>query len=102
MTWGHNDKRLFVSTGNQIHVGWVSPQVASLQLLARLSVHRTLSSPDKVHLLPLPCRLQNLIGMLFAKTIRVRNSLMKKDDADIVWVKASLRHESLMEILYIN
>ncbi len=26
LTWGHNDKRLFVSTGNRIHVGWVSQQ----------------------------------------------------------------------------
>ena len=64
------DRRLFVSTGNQVHVGWVSHQVASLQLLSRLKIHQTLSSAEGVHLLPLPCRLQNLIGLLFARTIR--------------------------------
>jgi hypothetical protein len=71
VTWGHNDKRLFVATGNQIHVGWVSSQVASLQLLSRLRIHRTLSVTEHVLLLPLPCRMQNLIGMLFTQTIRV-------------------------------
>ncbi|CAG7816487.1 unnamed protein product, partial [Allacma fusca] len=28
LTWGHNDKRLFVATGKMIHVGWVSKRVA--------------------------------------------------------------------------
>ena len=36
ITWGHNDKRVFVATGNQVHVGWITwPNVASLQLLTR-------------------------------------------------------------------
>ena len=70
MTWGHNDKRLFVATGNHIHVGWVSPNVASLQLLTRLKIHKTLKCQNQVECLPLPCRLQNLIGMLFTHTIR--------------------------------
>lgn len=70
MTWGHNDKRLFVATGNQIHVAWVSHHIASLQLLSRLKVHRTLANADQVQLLPLPCRIQNLIGLLFTCTIR--------------------------------
>ncbi len=46
--------------------------MASLQLLSRLRVHSTLSKRDQVHWLPLPCRIQNLIGTLFASTIRVR------------------------------
>ena len=72
MTWGHNDKRLFVATGNEIHIGWVSSSIASLQLLSRLKIHNSLKNSDQVQLLPLPCRLQNLIGMLFTQTIRVR------------------------------
>ena len=72
MTWGHNDKRIFVATGNHIHVGWVSPNVASLQLLSRLKIHKTLEYQEQVTYLPLPCRLQNLITMLFTQTIRVR------------------------------
>ena len=72
ITWGHNDKRLFVATGNEIHIGWVSPTIGSLQLLSRLKIHNSLKNPDQVQLLPLPCRLQNLIGMLFTQTIRVK------------------------------
>ena len=71
ITWGHNDKRLFVATGNEIHIGWVSPTIGSLQLLSRLKIHNSLKNADQVQLLPLPCRLQNLIGMLFTQTIRV-------------------------------
>ena len=70
MTWGHNDKRIFVATGNHIHVGWVSPNVASLQLLSRLKIHKTLELKTQVEELPLPCRLQNLISTLFIQTIR--------------------------------
>jgi len=70
VTWGHNDKRLFVATGNEIHIGWVSSSIGSLQLLSRLQIHNTLKKPDQVESLPLPCRLQNLIGMLFTQTIR--------------------------------
>ena len=70
MTWGHNDKRLFVATGNEIHIGWVSSSIGSLQLLSRLKIHNSLENSDQVQLLLLPCRLQNLIGMLFTQTIR--------------------------------
>lgn len=71
MTWGHNDKRLFLATGNQVHVGWVSQSVASLQILSRLKVYDSLQNPDHAQLLPLPCRIQNLIEMLFTNTIKV-------------------------------
>ena len=71
LTWGHNDKRLFVATGNQIHVAWVSCQVASLQLLSRLKVHGVIRDRQHVEELPLPFRMQNLIGTLFTQTIRV-------------------------------
>ena len=76
LTWGHNDKRLFCATGNEIHIGWVSSAIASLQLLSRLKIHNSLKNSDQVQLLPLPCRLQNLIGMLFTQTIRVRTYLL--------------------------
>lgn len=38
MTWGHNDKRLFVATGCIVHMAWVSMRIASLQLMASLQV----------------------------------------------------------------
>ncbi len=77
ITWGHNDKRLFVSTGNEMHVAWVSTAVPTLQLLSRLNIHRQLKREEQVRALPLPCRIQNLIGMLFCTTIRVRRRLPK-------------------------
>ena len=71
-------KRVEITLRNKfhtkVHVGWVSSQVASLQLLSRLRIHRTLKEASNVQLLPLPCRMQNLIGMLFTQTIRVRMS----------------------------
>ena len=72
ITWGHNDKRIFVATGNQVHVGWItSPNIASLQLLNRLAIWKSLRLKRDVESLPLPCSLQNLICLLFTKTIRV-------------------------------
>jgi hypothetical protein len=62
----------------QIHIGWISCQVASLQLLSRLKVHGVLQNRKHVEELPLPCRLQNLIGMLFTQTIRVRSRFFLK------------------------
>lgn len=71
LTWGHNDKRIFIATGNQVHIAWVSRKVASLQLLCRLRIQSTLSSEVMLTRLPLPSRIKPLIGNLFAQTIRV-------------------------------
>ncbi|CAN7995763.1 unnamed protein product [Ixodes hexagonus] len=69
MTWGHNDKRLFVATGSVIHIGWVTRRIASLQLLSRLTLHRALRHEDTVHKLPLPRRLRALVANLFGQTV---------------------------------
>ncbi|XP_067010279.2 tubby-related protein 4 [Anabrus simplex] len=71
MTWGHNDKRLFVATGCQVHIAWVSRRVASLQLMCRLRIHSQLRGGEpQVAALPLPPRMKALIANLFAQTIR--------------------------------
>ncbi|KAL3280347.1 hypothetical protein HHI36_017836 [Cryptolaemus montrouzieri] len=70
LTWGHNDKRLFLATGTQIHIAWVSRRIATLQLLCRLQIHDCLSQESQLPLLPLPSRMRNLIGNLYAQTIR--------------------------------
>lgn len=70
MTWGHNDKRLFVATGSVIHIGWVTRRIASLQLLSRLTLHRALRHEDAVHKLPLPRRLRALVANLFGQTVK--------------------------------
>ncbi|XP_065157331.1 LOW QUALITY PROTEIN: tubby-related protein 4-like [Atheta coriaria] len=70
LTWGHNDKRLFLATGTQIHIAWVSRRIATLQLLCRLRIHDSILGEGQIVALPLPPRIRNLIGNLFAQTIR--------------------------------
>ncbi|XP_055849597.1 tubby-related protein 4 isoform X3 [Episyrphus balteatus] len=70
LTWGHNDKRLFIATGTQVHIAWVSRRVASLQLLCRLQIQASIGTELTLPLLPLPSRIKSLIGNLFAQTIR--------------------------------
>lgn len=71
LTWGHNDKRLFLATGTQIHIAWISRRIATLQLLCRLRIHDSIENESKLSSLPLPPRIRSLIGNLFAQTIRV-------------------------------
>jgi tubby-related protein 4 len=71
LTWGHNDKRLFIATGQFVHIAWVSRKVASLQLFCRLQIQSSLISEAMLPKLPLPSRIKSLIGNLFAQTIRV-------------------------------
>nr|XP_022905081.1 tubby-related protein 4-like [Onthophagus taurus] len=70
LTWGHNDKRLFLATGTHIHIAWVSRRIASLQLMCRLKIYNSIQQETQLSLLPLPARIRNLIGNLFAQTIR--------------------------------
>jgi len=70
LTWGHNDRRIFIATGNQVHIAWVSRRVASLQLICRLKIQQCLASEALLPVLPLPGRIKSLIGNLFAQTIR--------------------------------
>ncbi|XP_019697396.2 tubby-related protein 4 isoform X2 [Harpegnathos saltator] len=70
LTWGHNDRRLFVATGTRVHAAWVSRRVGSLQLLSRLAVRAALARESNVQQLPLPPRLKASVAALFASTIR--------------------------------
>lgn len=70
LTWGHNDRRLFVATGARVHAAWVSRRVGSLQLLSRLAVRAALTRESSVQHLPLPPRLRASVAALFANTIR--------------------------------
>lgn len=76
LTWGHNDKRIFIATGTQVHIAWVSRRIASLQLLCRLQIQASISSEYLIPRLPLPSRIKTLIGNLFAQTIRVSFSFI--------------------------
>ena len=55
----------------QVHIGWISKKIPSLQLLARLKIHKTLAEVEAVDSLPLPCRLRSLISSLFTHSIKV-------------------------------
>lgn len=79
MTWGHNDKRLFIATGTQVHIAWVSRKVASLQLLCRLQIQTCIGSELMLPKLPLPSRMKSIIGGLFAQTIRVNGTFELAD-----------------------
>lgn len=70
MTWGHNDKRMFVATGSYIHIAWVNRKVASLQLLCRLAIHTCLEDDNQAATLPIPRRLCTLLSSLFVQTIK--------------------------------
>lgn len=71
LTWGHSDKRLFIATGTQVHIAWVSRKVATLQLLCRLQVQNCIGSELMVPKLPLPSRIKSLITNMYSQTIRV-------------------------------
>lgn len=71
LTWGHNDKRIFIANGNQVNIAWLSRKVASLQLLCRLQIQSSLLNELMLPKLPLPSRIKSLIGNLFAQTVRV-------------------------------
>ena len=55
----------------QVHIGWISKKIPSLQLLCRLKIHKTLGDSAEVDCLPLPCRLKSLISSLFTHSIKV-------------------------------
>lgn len=70
LTWGHNDRRLFVATGNCVHVAWVTKKMPRLQLLSRLAIKQYVKNEQNVKLLQLPVSLRILVRSLFIRTIR--------------------------------
>lgn len=78
LTWGHSDKRLFIATGPVLHIAWVTKRIASLQLLSRLSVFRSLYNEEAIDCLPIPLRLKNSISSLFGQTIQCYLPDLKK------------------------
>ncbi|KAH9505615.1 Tubby- protein 4 [Bulinus truncatus] len=70
MTWGHNDKRLFLAAGCHMYVAWVSKQVAPLQFLCQRVVHQTVRTERAVEKLPIPQRLKCGVKALFSPTIK--------------------------------
>lgn len=70
LCWGHNDRRLFVATGHNLHVAWVVKHVPSLQYLCQRSVQCLVRSDYNVEKLPLPVKLCSNVQALFTPTIK--------------------------------
>ncbi|KAG8189031.1 hypothetical protein JTE90_025471 [Oedothorax gibbosus] len=101
LTWGHNDKRLFIATGCIIHVGWVTQRIASLQLLSRLATYGSVQNDSMIPQLPIPQRLKGLITHLTTQTIKchlpdpqqLREFVSKPPSSDIRFHCTMIRHE---------
>ena len=72
LTWGHNDRRLFVAAGCQVYTLWVTKKVPTLQLSCRHVIQQTLANDSATSGLPLPTKLRNSVAALFSPTIKVR------------------------------
>lgn len=70
LTWGHNDRRLFIATSNVVHTAWVTKKMPKLQLLSRLAIKQLVNKEQNVKLLQLPVSLRILIRSLFIRTLR--------------------------------
>ena len=71
ITWGHNDKRIFLAVGCQLYVAWVSKHVAPLYFLCNRVVHKCVRHEKNADQLPLPQRLRQGVQSLFSPTIKV-------------------------------
>lgn len=71
LCWGHNDRRLFVATGHNLHVAWIVKHVPSLQYLCQRSVQCLVRCDYNVEKLPLPVKLCSNVQALFTPTIKV-------------------------------
>ena len=71
LCWGHNDMRLFVAAGHNLHVTWVVKHVPKLQYLCQRSVQRAVKNVRNVNQLPLPVKLNENVQALFSPTIKV-------------------------------
>jgi len=74
ITWGHNDRRIFVAVGCDVLSVVVLKRVASLQLLCGRRIQQRLVDESSIFLLPLPNKLQAAITELFTPTIKVKDA----------------------------
>ena len=82
LAWGHNGKRLFIATGKEIHIAWISRKISSLQLLSRFAVYDLILDESQLYQLPIPIRIRYTISKLFVPTIKVcfKKTLILRDD----------------------
>ncbi|XP_033096390.1 tubby-related protein 4-like, partial [Anneissia japonica] len=70
LTWGHDDKRIFVACGALLHVAWVEKQIAPLQILCREAVVSIMKEEKAVNSLTLPGRLKHFVSERYFSTVK--------------------------------
>ncbi|XP_062585793.1 tubby-related protein 4-like [Saccostrea cucullata] len=70
LCWGHNDRRLFVAAGFNLHVAWVMKKVPPLQFLCQRVIQICIKSEKLIGKLPLPMRLHHSVQTMFSPTIK--------------------------------
>lgn len=71
LTWGHASRKLFVATGQQLHVACIEKEVPTLQALCRQALAMALRDREATSELPLPSRAKGCIRDTFTSTIQV-------------------------------
>lgn len=72
LTWAHNDKRVFVSCSNQLHVLRVFKIIPSLSLLTEYKLKSLISEKRQVRAFGLPSVLQEDLLHNFLSTLKMR------------------------------
>lgn len=68
VTWAHNDRRILIATGPEIHVACVSPSVLPLHILCALRLYdESLFPPEKLT----PVCIQEMLTAISSSTIYV-------------------------------
>lgn len=68
VTWAHNDRRIFIATGPEIHVACVSASILPLHILCALRLYdKSLFPPDNL----LPICIQEILSAISSSTIYV-------------------------------
>ena len=73
LCWGHNDRRLFVAAGFNLHVAWVMKKVPPLHFLCQGVIQICIRNEKLIRKLPLPPRLQHSVQTMFSPTIKVKH-----------------------------
>ena len=71
LTWGHANKKLFLATGQQIHVATVQRTVPTLQALCRQTIAQAIGNREASLDLNLPSRMKTNIIDTFQSAIQV-------------------------------
>ncbi|KAL5010502.1 hypothetical protein ScPMuIL_012807 [Solemya velum] len=70
LTWGHNDRRLFISAGFNLFVAWVTKHAAPLQFICQRAIQMAIQTENNVERLPLPNKLRSGVKSLYSPTIK--------------------------------